>query len=207
MSDFARLRARALRHLKQADPVMKRLIERVGPCRFLPDPSGSHFDHVVRAIIYQQLSGKAAGTIHSRVKALFGGRNPSPQEILNADEAALRGAGLSRPKLSYLKDFASRIVSDELKIDDLHQFDNAEIIRQLVQVKGIGTWTAEMFLMFRLGRPDVLPTLDLGIKKAIQREYQLRKLPEPKKTLAVGACWQPYASFACWYLWRSLDPQ
>ena len=196
---------KALAHLRKNDPVLAKIIAEVGPCRLKPNAEGTHFDHVVRAIVYQQLSGKAAATIHGRVKALFGGRNPTPQELLSTPEESLRGAGLSRQKLGYLRDFAQRIVEGEVPIDSLHELDDEAVIEALTKVKGIGRWTAQMFLMFRLGRPNVLPTVDLGINKAVMRAYGLRRMPKPKQLLKIGASWAPFATVACWYLWRSLE--
>ena len=158
-----------------------------------------------RSIIYQQLSGKAAATIHGRVLALYGGRSPLPQELADTAAEQLRAVGLSRQKLSYLKDLASRVAASELPIDTLHELADDDVIDTLVRVKGVGRWTAQMFLMFRLGRPDVLPELDLGIQNAIRRAYRLRKRPLPERVLRIGAGWAPYRTVASWYLWRSLE--
>ncbi len=196
---------RAIAHLTDADPVLGGVIHRVGPFRLTPRTEGSHFDAVCRSIIYQQLSGKAAATIHGRVLALYGERSPLPQELARTADEQLRGVGLSRQKLAYLKDLASRVASNELPIETLHELADEAVIDALVRVKGIGRWTAQMFLMFRLGRPDVLPELDLGIQKAIQRAYRLRKRPLPERVLRIGAAWAPYRTVASWYLWRSLE--
>ena len=195
---------KALAHLR-ADPALSRVIAQVGPCRFAPRAEGTHFDALVRSIVYQQLSGKAAATIHGRVLDIFGGRAPTPAELAVTPDETLRAAGLSRQKLSYLKDLASRIASGAVPLDHLDSLPDDEIIAALVQVKGIGRWTAQMFLMFRLGRPNVLPELDLGIQKGIQRAYRLRSLPKPERVRKIGAKWAPYSTVACWYLWRSLD--
>ena len=195
---------KALTHLR-ADPALARIIAQVGRCRFAPTTDGTHFDALVRSIIYQQLSGKAAATIHGRVQAIFGGRPPTPAELAATPDEALRAAGLSRQKLGYLKDLAARVHSGAVPLDHLDGLPDDEIIEALVQVKGIGRWTAQMFLMFRLGRPDVLPELDLGIQKGIQRAYRLRSLPKPERVRKIGAKWAPYSTVACWYLWRSLD--
>jgi DNA-3-methyladenine glycosylase II len=196
---------RAIRHLKTVDPKLGAFIERVGPFRLVRRTAGSHFDAVCRSIIYQQLSGKAAATIHDRVLELYGGRAPLPHELASTSDEHLRGVGLSRQKLSYLKDLAVRVAAGELPIDTLHELPDADVIDALVRVKGIGKWTAQMFLMFRLGRPDVLPELDLGIQKAIQLVYGLRKRPTPERVLRIGAPWAPYRTVASWYLWRSLE--
>lgn len=195
----------AVLHLRKVDPRLADVIKRVGQCALTPKTEGTHFDHIVRAIVYQQLSGKAAATIHGRVRGLFGGRNPTPAELVATADEALRAVGLSRQKLSYLKDFAGRIVSGQLPIDHLHELEDEAVIEYLTQVKGIGRWTAQMFLMFRLGRPNVLPLNDLGIQKGIQLAYGLRKLPSPKQVAKIGAIWAPFCTVACWYLWRSLD--
>jgi 3-methyladenine DNA glycosylase/8-oxoguanine DNA glycosylase len=196
---------RALAHLTAVDVRLADVIRRVGPFRLVPRASGTHFDAVCRSIIYQQLSGKAAATIHDRVLGLYGGRAPLPAELAATSDEQLRGVGLSRQKLSYLKDLASRVATSELPIESLHELPDEDVIESLVRVKGVGRWTAQMFLMFRLGRPDVLPELDLGIQKAIQRVYGLRKRPLPERVVKIGAAWAPYRTVASWYLWRSLE--
>ena len=196
---------KAVRHLKKSDPVMGRLIAEIGPCRYEVKNFGTHFDSLCRSIIYQQLSTKAAGTIHARFLALFPEERPSPDALLRFPEETLRGVGLSRQKLNYLRDLAARVHRGELPLDHLDELPDAEIIEYLVQVKGIGVWTAQMFLMFRLGRLDVLPDLDLGIRNAIKKAYRVRGVPDAKRIAKIGAPWRPYASVACWYLWRSLD--
>ena len=181
------------------------MIEQVGPCGFTRRIEGTHFDALLRAIVYQQLSGKAASTILGRVLALYGGRYPTADELLATPDEQLRAAGLSRQKLSYIRDLARHVQEDLLPVDRLDELDDAAIIEALTAVKGIGRWSAQMFLMFRLGRPDVLPELDLGIRKGLQRAYRMRKLPTPQRVRAIGARWSPYSTYACWYLWRSLD--
>lgn len=184
---------------------MARVIDAVGACRFCASAEGTHFDAILRSIVYQQLSGKAAGTIHGRVLGLFGGRAPLPGELLATPDEHLRGAGLSRQKIGYLRDLAARAHGGAIPIDTLHELEDAAIIEALTSVKGVGRWTAQMFLMFRLGRPDVLPELDLGIRKAVMLAYGLRKMPEPRRLTEIGAPWSPYATIASWYLWRSLE--
>ena len=201
----ARGARRAIAHLTDADPVLGEVIRQVGPFRLTRGTDGTHFDAVCRSIIYQQLSGKAAATIHGRVLGLYGGRSPQPNELVATTDEQLRAVGLSRQKLSYLKDLASRVASNQLPIETLHELPDADVIDALVRIKGVGRWTAQMFLMFRLGRPDVLPELDLGIQKAIQRAYRLRKRPLPARVLKIGAVWAPYRTVASWYLWRSLE--
>lgn len=197
--------ASGISHLQTADSVMGSLIDRIGPCTLRPQDSGTHFDHVARAIVYQQLSGRAAGTIYSRFLALYGGDPPTPYKLRETDQDTLRSAGLSRPKISYLRDLAERCLSGELQIDRLHELDDETVIEQLTSVKGIGRWTAQMFLLFRLGRPDVLSELDLGIRKAIQNLYSLPEMPPYSHVAELGERWSPYRSIASWYLWRSLD--
>ncbi|HET9423873.1 MAG TPA: DNA-3-methyladenine glycosylase [Gemmatimonadaceae bacterium] len=196
---------KAVSHLKKADPVMAKLIAEIGPCRYEKKDFGSHFDALCRSIIYQQLSTKAAGTIHGRFLDLFPSRRPTPEALLAIPEETLRGVGLSRQKLNYLRDLAEKVHTGALPLDHLDELPDDEIITYLVQVKGIGVWTAQMFLMFQLRRLDVLPDLDLGIRNAIKRAYRVRGVPDARRIARIGAPWRPYASIACWYLWRSLD--
>jgi DNA-3-methyladenine glycosylase II len=195
----------AIPHLKQADPILGRIIDRVGQLPPGPRSEGTHLGALARAIVYQQLSGKAAGTIHGRFEALYGGRAPTPEELLATPDEQLRAAGLSRAKALYLKDLATRVIAGTVAVDQLHELGDAALMEALTSVKGIGKWTAQMFMMFRLGRPDVLPDLDLGVRIAVQLAYNLRRMPTPQEVLARGAAWSPYSSFAAWYLWRSLE--
>ena len=195
----------AVAHLKRVDPILAGLIARVGPCRLDVRRTGTHYDALVRSIVYQQLSGKAAGTILRRFCELYPGNRPRAELVLATEEALLRGAGLSRQKMGYLRDLSARVADRSLPLAHLGRLDDDAIIEHLVQVKGIGRWTVQMFLMFRLGRPDVLPELDLGVQNAIQRAYGLKKRPTPKEVLRIGEPWRPYASVASWYLWRSLE--
>lgn len=194
----------AVRHLKRADPRLAIVIENVGPCRYQVLDDVSHFEALIRSIVYQQLSGKAAATIHGRFLDLFDGA-PTPAALLALPDAQLRAVGLSRQKISYLRDLAEKVESGVVPVDALDELEDAAITEALCAIKGIGVWTAQMFLMFRLGRPDVLPAADLGIRKAVQRAYRMRTLPPPARVLAVGKRWSPYSTIACWYLWRSLD--
>ena len=195
----------SVRHLKRVDPVLARVIEIVGPCRMPVRSEGTHFQALARSIVFQQLSGKAAGTIHGRFAALFPAGDPEPAQLLMFSDTQLRGVGLSRQKIAYLRDLAEKVASGELPLEKVDQMDDDELIAHLVQVKGIGRWTAQMFLMFRLGRRNVLPELDLGIQNAIRRAYGKRKRPNPKQVRAIGAKWSPHSTVACWYLWRSLE--
>lgn len=195
----------AIAHLKACDPTLASIIDRVGPCRFEPRTRGTHLEALMRSIIYQQLSGRAAATIHRRFVGLHGGRSPSARRLLATRDDALRGAGVSRQKIGYLRDLAARVEARELPVRRLHELTDDEIIESLVRVKGIGRWTAHMFLIFRLGRPDVLPDLDLGIQKAIKVHWRKRKLPTPIQVAKLGAPWAPCRTIASWYLWRSID--
>jgi 3-methyladenine DNA glycosylase/8-oxoguanine DNA glycosylase len=195
----------SVRHLKRVDPVLARVIESVGPCRIQLRSGGTHFQALVRSIVFQQLSGKAAGTIHSRFAGLFSTGEPESTALLILTDEQMRGAGLSRQKIAYLRDLAEKVVSGELPLESVHRMDDDELIDHLVQVKGIGRWTAQMFLMFRLGRRNVLPELDLGIQNAIRRAYRKRKRPGPNEVRKIGAKWSPHCTVACWYLWRSLE--
>jgi len=182
------------------------VIERVGPCRLTLRTEGADFDHLVRAIVYQQLAGKAAAAIHGRLLGLYGDRPPTPAELLATRVPRLRRAGLSRQKLSYLKDLARQVHSGAVPLDALRDLADEAVVEALTEVKGVGVWTAQMFLMFRLGRPDVLPVLDFGIRNAIRQAYGMRRMPKPVHMERIAAPWRPYRTVACWYLWRSLDP-
>lgn len=195
--------ARAVRHLRRADPVLAALIDRVGPCRLQVRAGGTHFEALTRSIVYQQLSGSAAATIHARVIAALD--SVTPDAVAAASDDALRAAGLSRQKICYLRDLAARSSAGGLDIPRLHELPDEEIITTLSVVKGIGRWTAQMFLIFRLGRPDVLPELDLGVRKGARLTYRMRTLPSVKRLVKLGQRWAPYRSFASWYLWRALD--
>ena len=160
---------------------------------------------LLRSIVGQQLSTKAAATIYGRMTDMFGGRTPSPEDLLAADPDAIRAAGLSRPKIAYLRDLAVRVRDGELELDGLTELSDEEVAAQLTAVKGLGQWTADMFLIFHLGRPDVLPVGDLGIRRAVQRAYELSDLPTVEELQAIAEPWRPHRSLACLYLWRSLD--
>jgi DNA-3-methyladenine glycosylase II len=195
----------ALAHLRRVDPILAGIITRVGTPPPPPRRTGTHYDALVRAIVYQQLSGKAAGTIHRRFRELYPNRKPRAHLVLATSDEALRGAGLSRQKVGYLRDLSARVADGSLPLAHLGRLSDDEVIAHLIEVKGIGRWTVQMFLMFRLGRPDVLPELDLGIQNALHRAYSLKKRPTPKEVLRLGEKWRPHATTACWYLWRSLE--
>lgn len=196
---------KAINHLKRVDPVMADVIARVGRCTLSPRTEWTHFDALVRSIVYQQLSGKAAATIHGRVLELIGDGSQAPARIVATPHESLRGAGLSTQKANYVRNLAEHVLDGSLPVDSLHELTDDEVIAALTQVKGIGRWSAQMFLMFRLGRPDVLPELDLGVQKGIQKAYRLRKLPTPKQVLRRGEKWAPYRTVASWYMWRILE--
>ena len=203
--------AKARKALAAADPTMGALIERVGRIDIKtrlkrrseerpPDAYGA----LLRAIVGQQLSTKAARTIYLRVVDLFGGVTPSAEQLLEADEADLRACGLSGRKTEYVRDLAAHVLSGELELDRLDQLGDEEVIEEIVAVRGLGQWTAEMFLIFHLERPDVLSGGDLGIRKAVQIEYGLAEMPPPTRVIEIGEPWRPYRSLASLYLWESL---
>jgi len=199
--------AKAIAHLKTVDPVLGAWIDQVGPCGWKRAGDGSHFDHITRSIVYQQLSGAAAATIYGRFVALYGTGNgaPTPKQVASTPDAKLRSVGLSGRKAEYIKDLAKRTHEGSLAVNSIHEMDNDEVMETLTSVRGIGEWTAQMVLMFRLGRPDVLPVLDLGVQKAVKMLYKLRSHPKPDRVAKIGACWAPYRTVASWYLWRRVD--
>jgi len=188
--------------LKKCDPVLRAIIERVGPCRMEFGPA--EFSSLAEAIVYQQLNGKAAVTIFKRFIALAG-EPLTPEGILKLSNEQLRNAGLSNQKSSYLKDLATKTAAGMLDFSRLPALSDDEVIEHLTQVKGIGVWTAHMFLIFSLRRPNVLPTGDYGVQMALKKHYRKRKLPRPKDMEKIARAWEPYRSVACWYMWRSLD--
>jgi DNA-3-methyladenine glycosylase II len=193
---------KALLHLKKSDPVLGAIIKSVGAYKMnYDDPA---FASLAEAIVYQQLHGKAAATIFKRLTDLTS-LPLTPQGILKLSEEQMRGAGLSKQKLSYLRDLAAKAHSGEVDFASLPDLPDDEVIKKLTKIKGIGVWTAHMFLMFSLRRPNVLPTGDLGIQMAIRKHYRKRKMPKPAQMEKIAKCWEPYRSVACWYLWRSLD--
>jgi DNA-3-methyladenine glycosylase II len=196
--------ARARRLLSRRDPVIRDLMRRHGPCGLADAQHTDPFRALIHSIISQQLSTRAAATIESRFRALFGGV-PTPAQVTATPDAQLRAVGLSGQKVKYIRDLCRRVEDGSLPLTTFDVMSDDEVIAALTQVKGIGRWTAEMFLMFRLHRPDVLPVDDLGIVKAVRQAYRLRTLPSPKRLMSLGESWRPYRSVACWYLWASLD--
>jgi len=196
-------------YLRAADPVLGALIDAVGAGGLGDSRDGRPDDHygaLLRAIVGQQLSTKAARTIYGRVTERYGGRTPTPEELIADDLDELRlAAGLSRAKASYLRSLAEHVVSGELELERLDEMPDEEVAAELVAVKGLGQWTADMFLMFHLGRPDILPVGDLGIRRAVERAYELPAMPNPAELTEIAEPWRPHRTLACRYLWRSLD--
>ena len=198
--------ARARRVLMRRDPVLRAIISRYGPCGIETGREADIFCGLVESIVSQQLSTKAAATIYGRLRALMPEDGaPTPQAILPLSEDALRGVGLSRQKVSYVRDLSRRVIDGSLKPEAFATMADNEVVAQLTQIKGIGRWTADMILIFRLARPDILPVGDLGIVKAVQKAYGLRKTPDATRLFKIGERWRPYRSIASWYLWRSLE--
>ncbi len=199
---------KAVAALRDADPVMARLIEEhatVVRRDMKRERPGDAYGALLRSIVGQQLSTKAASTIYGRMIDIFGGHAPTPRQLLAADPDEIRAAGLSRPKIAYLRDLAQHVEDGTLELDRLDELPDEEVSAQLTAIKGLGQWTADMFLMFHLRRPDVLPVGDQGIRRAVQVEYRMRKLPDPKRLEKVARPWRPHRTLACLFLWSSLD--
>lgn len=194
---------KGVRHLKKKDPVMAKIIGSAGPIRFKLDDD--HYEAIVGSIIYQQLAGSAARAILNRFKGLYSGRLPNPREYLSTDIARLRSCGLSPQKISYIKDLAERLEDGRLDLKRLEEVSDEEAMRELDAVRGVGRWTAEMFLLFKLGRTDVLPVDDLGLQKAAKNAYRLRKLPSRERFEEIAVNWHPYSSISTLYLWKSTE--
>ena len=195
----------AVAHLRAADAVLARVIDGVGPLTL--EPRDGTFRMLSRAIFFQQLAGPAARAILGRVLATLGSDEDNwytPAQLLAASDEQLRGAGLSRQKMVYLRDLADKFASGELSEGVLHEFDDEEVIKRVSAVKGIGRWTGEMFLIFSLGRPDVLPVDDLGVRRGMQIAYGMADLPKPDEMRSIAEPWRPYRSAGTWYMWRSL---
>ncbi|MGQ3299228.1 DNA-3-methyladenine glycosylase family protein [Reyranella sp.] len=208
MSGFPFKPAKAVAHLRAADPALAAIIATVGPFRMELKHARSLFGALAEAIVYQQLSNKAAATIYGRVEALYPDAPDgfTPRHILKTPDEALRGCGLSRAKVLAVQDLARRVEDGELPtLDVAQEIPDAELIERLVMVRGIGRWSAEMFLMFRLGRPDVLPVDDYSLRKAYAKAFRKRALPSPQALEKAGRKWRPYRTVASWYLWRVLD--
>jgi DNA-3-methyladenine glycosylase II len=195
---------RARTHLRRADPVLAGIIATVGACRLEVDRAGSPFSALLESILYQQIHGKAAAAIHRRLCARAGRSRPRPEDLAALSDAELRTVGLSRQKIGYIRDLVAR-VGDSLPLSRLRRLSDEGVIEALTQVRGIGRWTAEMFLIFRLGRLDVLPVDDFGIRNAMRHAYRMRALPKPDRMRRLAEPWRPYRTIACWYLWKSVD--
>ncbi len=199
--------ASARRALMRRDPILASIIKQHGPCGLAA--ARERFDHfamLARAIVFQQLSTKAATTIHNRLVECLPGATMTAEGLAGVSDVQLRAAGISRQKAGYLRDLAVKVADGTVPLEALEAMTDEEVVTALTQVKGIGRWTAEMFLIFRLQRPDVLPLGDLGIVTAIQKAYRLRKKPTPDRMRKLGEAWRPYRSIASWYLWQSLEP-
>jgi DNA-3-methyladenine glycosylase II len=194
----------ARRHLMKCDPTLRDVIKRVGPCGLHAAAPRDPFETLCVSIASQQLSTQAAATIFGRFADLFPNRKPTPERVMTLSDAQIRATGFSRAKVLFIKDLAAHVLDGRLDLKRLKKHSDEEVMQQLVAVKGIGRWTAEIFLMFRLGRPDVLPADDLGLMNAVHRAYRLRKRPDAKKLRQMGEVWRPYRSVAAWYLWQSL---
>jgi DNA-3-methyladenine glycosylase II len=194
-----------LQHLKKSDPVMAAIIQRVG--KFTLQYSEPSFETLARSIVYQQLSGRVASVIYGRLLAAAGEERLTPAGVMKLRPERMRKVGLSGQKTLYIRELAKHTRRGSVVFEDLPEFDDAGVIEHLTRVKGIGVWTAQMFLMFALRRPDVLPVADLGIRTAIKKAYELEDLPKPPEIEKIAAAWKPHTSVACWYLWRSLENQ
>ena len=198
--------SRARRVLMRRDPILSAIIKKYGVCGIKTGREADIFCGLVQAIVSQQLSTRAAATIYGRLLALMpDAAPPTPEALLPLPDDALRGVGLSRQKTSYMRDLAQKVLEGSVKTDGLSDMSDEEVVAELTKIKGIGRWTVEMILIFRLARPDILPVGDLGIVKAIQRAYGLRKPPDARRMEKIAECWRPYRSVASWYLWAILE--
>jgi DNA-3-methyladenine glycosylase II len=199
---------KAVAALREADPVMARLADEhahVVRRDLRRERPGDAYGALLRSIVGQQLSTKAARTIYGRMTDLFDGHAPTPRQLLAADPEHIRAAGLSYSKIAYLRDLAARVEDGTLQLERLPELPDDEVSAQLTAIKGVGQWTADMFMMFHLGRPDILPVGDMGIRRAVQTEYRLRKPPDPRRLEKIAKPWRPYRTLACLFLWSSLD--
>ncbi|MCY4112529.1 MAG: DNA-3-methyladenine glycosylase [Chloroflexi bacterium] len=194
-----------MRHLRRADAVLARLVDECGP--YTPRSPGDPYEALIRSIMFQQLAGAAASAILGRLLALYGSdeRYPTPEELLATTDEQFRAAGVSRQKAGYLRDLAQHLQDGRLDLRTLAASDDAEVIERLTVVRGVGVWTAQMFLMFQLGRLDVLPVGDLGVRRGMQLAYGLDETPSPAEATAIGEPWSPYRSVGAWYMWRAAD--
>jgi 3-methyladenine DNA glycosylase/8-oxoguanine DNA glycosylase len=198
--------AEAVDHLCRRDPVMKQIIGGIGPCGLKPRVRRSPYEALLQSVIYQQLHGKAAETILNRFKGIYGGTLPEPAQLLRTPETELRAAGLSGGKMRALQDIAVKSLEGRVPTRrETVRMADAELVERLTEIRGVGPWTVEMLLIFTLGRPDVLPTTDFGVRKGFGLAYRQGTMPSPAELLEHGECWRPYRSYAAWYLWRLLD--
>jgi len=195
--------AAAYRHLRNTDPVVAMLIDAHGPYR--PRPAMDHYDSLLRTVLFQQLNGRAATTIQQRWQALYGGRYPTPTELLATTDEAFRAAGISRQKVGYMRDLAEHVLAGRLDFEGIEALDDAAVADRITAVKGLGEWSAHMFLMFQLGRPDILPVGDFGVRNGMRIAYGLPGMPGPAEARAIGEPWAPYRSVASWYMWRATE--
>lgn len=197
----------ALRQLAAADPVMRRIIRECGPCTLKPETRRSPFQSLVQAVAHQQLNGTAANTILGRFRRLFPGRRfPRPEDLAGVSDDALRGAGFSRAKVAAIRDLAAKTLDGVVPTSrQIERLSDDEIVARLTKVRGVGRWTVEMLLIFKLGRPDVLPADDFGVRTGFRIAYRRRELPGVKDLLAFGERWRPHRTIAAWYLWRVVD--
>jgi DNA-3-methyladenine glycosylase II len=200
--DFSTIGMQARKHLSRQDPILRNIIRQIGPFTLQHNPDG--FAVLVHSIISQQISTKAAAAIRIRLGNLLGPKGITLAGIRKASEETLRAAGLSRPKILYLRDLAEKVHGGSLSLDNLHHLEDEEIIDHLTQIRGIGPWTAQMFLIFSMARPDVLPVADFGLRAGVQRQYKLRKLPDKNRLMKLSEPWRPFRSIATWYFWRSV---
>lgn len=198
--------AHAYRHLRKVDPVVGRLIDKIGPFTPRPD-NGDPYERMVRSILYQQLAGAAASAIQRKWFGFYGDQTatPTPAQILKTTDEQFRSCGISRQKIGYLRDLAVHASENRLPLDNLNQMTDRQIIDALTQVKGFGEWSVQMLLMFHLGRPDILPVDDLGVRNGMKLAYNFKQTPTPKQAKQIGSKWSPYATVASWYMWQILD--
>jgi len=209
VTDAAGSPAEAITHLHGSDPVLAAIMERVGPEGVAPrrERPNEHYGALVRTITGQQLSVKAASSIYGRLEGFFGGHCPGPEELLAADPEEMRAAaGLSRAKVKYLRSLAEHVIDGDLELERLDDLPEEQVIEELTAIKGLGEWSAHMFLMFHLGRPDVMPVGDLGVRNGMRIAYSLDETPTPKRAMEIGAAWAPFRSVGSWYMWRASEP-
>ncbi len=201
------MNAAALKQLSAVDPVMKKLIAEIGPCRLEPEPWRSPFQSLVQAVAHQQLNGTAANTILTRFKKLFPGRRfPKPEDLAKVTDDQIRACGFSFAKIRAIRDLAAKTLDGTIPTSrQIEKMSDREIIERLTAARGVGRWTVEMLLIFQLGRPDVLPADDFGVRNGFRLAYKKRQMPKPKALLAFGKKWRPHATTAAWYLWRAAD--